>query len=87
MLAFLAINALAWFFPSVAVCYPVSAYWSTKQDPTRCIDYNTFGAWISLPHIVSDLLIMALPLPVLLRMQMALAKKLGLVFTFFTGSM
>ncbi len=58
-----------------------------NQEPAKCINYQVFGVWISLPHIVSDLVILILPLPVLWRMQMARTKKLGLTVTFLTGSM
>ncbi|KAI4226557.1 MAG: hypothetical protein LQ349_006859, partial [Xanthoria aureola] len=84
MIAFLVVNAIAWFVPTVAVCQPISAYWN--QEPAKCINYAVFGVWISLPHIVSDLVILILPLPVLWRMQMARTKKLGLTVTFLTGS-
>ncbi|CAL8578664.1 hypothetical protein XPA_004431 [Xanthoria parietina] len=84
MIAFLVVNAIAWFVPTVAVCQPIPAYWN--QEPAKCINYQVFGVWISLPHIVSDLVILILPLPVLWRMQMARTKKLGLTVTFLTGS-
>ena len=85
MIAFLITNAISWFIPSVAVCQPISAYWN--QEPENCIDYQVFGVWISLPHIVSDLAIMILPLPVLWKMQLKRAKKLGLTITFLAGSL
>ena len=86
MIAFLVVNAIAWFIPSVVVCHPISTYWSLKVQSGRCINFNVFGTWISLPHIVSDLLIMALPLPLLWTMQMSKAKKIGLALTFLTAS-
>lgn len=87
LIAFMVLNTIAWFVPSVAVCRPISAYWSTESGDIKCIDYNVFGTWISLPHIVTDLIIMILPLPLLSNMHMRPAKKIGLAITFLTGSM
>ena len=85
MMGFLIVNAIAWLVPTVAVCQPISAYWN--QEPANCIDYQLFGVWISLPHILSDIAILIMPLPVLWGTQMKRTKKLGLTFTFLTGSL
>ena len=45
------------------------------------------GTWISLPNIISDLIILSLPLPVLWAMQMQLSKKVLVSITFLAGSM
>lgn len=41
MIAFLIVNAIAWLVPTVAVCHPISAYWT--QQPGKCIDYGLLG--------------------------------------------
>lgn len=87
MLTFLTLNAIAWFIPSVAVCHPTSEYWSARRRPGACIDYNVVGTWISLPHIVSDIVLIILPLPVLWGLQLKRAKNIGLIVVFFAGSM
>lgn len=87
VIAFLIINAIAWLVPSVVVCRPISQYWSYQSQSESCIDVNTFGTWISLPQIVSDLVILALPLPIIAKIQLTNAKKLGLVMTFLAASL
>ena len=87
LIAFLIVNAIAWLVPSILVCRPISQFWNPEGHQGRCLDYNTFGTWISLPHIMSDLVIMALPLPVLYKQQMKPGKKIGLIFTFLTASL
>lgn len=86
MIGFLCVNAVAWVVPSIAVCHPISAYWS-PVGPRKCINYNVFGTWISLPNIISDLVIFILPLPLLWNMQLKRAKKIGLTATFLAGTM
>ena len=86
MMAFLAANCIAWLIPSIIVCQPISAYWTGNRDNAKCIDISTFGTWISLPHVVSDLVLMGMPMRVLWKMHVNRAKKLGLMFTFLTTS-
>lgn len=85
MIAFLVVNCIAWFVPTAAVCRPITDYWSVNPD-RNCIDTTVFGTWISFPHIITDLVILILPLPVLWNTQLKLAKKIGLIITFIAGS-
>ena len=87
LVVFLLLNTIAWLVPSVVVCQPIAVYWSPSGEEGRCIDINVFGTWISLPHIVSDLVMLVLPLPTLWKMQMRRAKKIGVIFTIVTGSL
>ena len=84
-IAFLVINAIAWLVPTVIVCRPISAYWSIHGNRGKCLDADIFGTWISLPNIVTDLVMLVLPIPILWRTQMNVPKKLGLILTFATG--
>ena len=86
MIGFLAMNAVAWLVPTIVVCHPISAYWDPEGHQGRCINYNVFGTWISLPNILSDLILMGLPMPVLWLLNMSTAKKLGVIATLAVGS-
>ena len=84
VLVFTILNAIAWFVPSVTVCRPISVYW-TPEAQRNCINFAILGTWISLPHIVTDLIIFGLPLPLLWSLQMGRIKKLGIMITFLAG--
>ena len=86
-MVFLVINAISWLLPTIFVCRPISQFWSPEGHQGRCINYNVFGTWISFPHIITDLVILVLPLPILLKTQMKQAKKIGLIIVFLTGSL
>ena len=87
LIVFLILNAISWLIPSIVVCHPISQFWNVNgHQPGHCLDYNIFGTWISLPHVVSDLVMLALPIPIIYRTQMKIAKKLGLAFTFVVAS-
>lgn len=85
LIVFLIINCVAWLVPTLAVCRPVSAFWNVEGHQGKCLNYNVFGTWISLPNIVIDLLMLILPIPLLWKMKIGLAKKLGLNLTFAIG--
>jgi hypothetical protein len=89
LIVFLIANCIGWFVPSVLVCSPPSSYWTPSTDGTipRCLNIKMIGTWIPFPHIVSDLVILILPLPILIKMQLKLSKKIGLTITFIAGSM
>ena len=79
-------NMIAWLVPSIMVCRPISAYWSLKSNRGKCLDTDILGTWISLPNIVTDVMMLILPIPILWKTQMGVPKKLGLILTFATGS-
>ena len=85
LIAFLIMNAVAWLVPAIIVCQPISFFWNVEDGQGKCLNYNIFGTWISLPNIVSDLVMLVLPVPVVLKTQMSIAKKLGLILTFAAG--
>lgn len=89
LIVFLIANCIGWFVPSVLVCSPPSSYWNPPTDGSipKCLDIKMIGTWIPFPHIVTDLVILILPLPILIKMQLKQSKKIGLIITFIAGSM
>ena len=86
MIAILAVNAIAWLVPIIRGCDPVSAYWSPQWYNGRCLNSAIIGTWISLPNIVTDIVLLILPMPILWKTHISLPKKIGLMITFATGS-
>ncbi|KAM0802244.1 hypothetical protein BDR22DRAFT_778699, partial [Usnea florida] len=71
---------------SVLPCTPVSYNWDRTQQGGHCIgnpSYFTVG--ISVPNIVTDILILLLPLPVTWKLQLRPKKKLALCGIFSLG--
>lgn len=68
-------------------CRPISALWDVVADQeTQCIDIPLFWRWGSFPNIMTDLLMLTLPIPCIWRLQLSTRDKIGLVLTFATGS-
>ena len=87
MIVFIVANAIAWEVLSTFICRPASARWTMAYGPTtHCVKLNTYFTWISLPHIISDLVLVAIPLPKLWNTHMKTAKKVGVMITFLTAS-
>ncbi|OTB05030.1 hypothetical protein M426DRAFT_147117 [Hypoxylon sp. CI-4A] len=70
-----------------ASCQPLSAMWeSPEASNAHCINLLLFYALATLPNIVTDLVMLMLPFPIIWRLQMATRFKTGLTFTFLVGS-
>ncbi|EED20662.1 integral membrane protein [Talaromyces stipitatus ATCC 10500] len=54
---------------------------------TTCISRQTFYVWGTFPNIISDVIILVLPMTMILRMHMETRMKIGLVVTFLLGSL
>ncbi|PYH35668.1 uncharacterized protein BO87DRAFT_457846 [Aspergillus neoniger CBS 115656] len=73
------------FSACFAVCRPLKALWDTNVKGT-CFDLNMLLRWIRLPNIVSDIAIMIIPIPYVLKLQVTGRVRLGLIVTFLFGS-
>ena len=71
-------------FGSIFACYPVRAFW-TKEQPARCI--NQFAMWFTNAalNILTDFLIIVLPMPVIKRLNLARRQKQALIAIFAIG--
>ena len=69
-------------------CIPLSYLWDPTGHPGgHCVDFNSLWRWGSFPNILTDILMLLLPLPCLLKLHLSNRDKIGLVATFATGSM
>ncbi|KAE8143895.1 hypothetical protein BDV38DRAFT_232267 [Aspergillus pseudotamarii] len=83
--AIIILNCLGGFLACFGVCVPLKALW----DPTvsgRCFNLNLLLRWIRLPHILSDVIMLILPISHIIKLQTTRRIKLGLLITFFLGS-
>jgi len=69
-------------------CTPFSAHWGTPaEQAAHCIDTEALFVWGSFPNIVTDIVLLVIPIPVVLRLQASTGLKVGLMITFLFGSM
>ncbi|KAF2277307.1 putative alpha-xylosidase [Westerdykella ornata] len=70
----------------LAACRPFEANYNPIVPGATCINRELFFTWATLPNIVTDIIMLALPLPVVWGLHNTLRIKLGLTFTFLVGS-
>lgn len=93
--AFLVSNGIAFFVAQIVLCHPPSYYWeihtfaipNTPAAKKNCINLSAIAIAINPPHIVSDIVMMVLPLPTVWRLHISRANKVGLTIAFLAGSM
>lgn len=80
-------TALFGFLATFANCRPFHAFWD-RSVPQSCT-MNPMAAfrYYSIPNIVTDVVILTLPLPALWRLQVSILSKVGVGFTFFVSTL
>lgn len=81
-------------------CRPLAFFWDKTLDGT-CVDIKALYQWASFPNIITDVAMLVLPIPMIVshlpglilkltdrqwRLKLATHVKVGLSFTFLTGS-
>lgn len=78
------------FFGNVAAgfgsCIPLNYLWKAVKTG-HCFNFDKWYRWVRVISILSDIAVIALPIPLTLRLQMPTRKKLGLLFTFSLGGL
>lgn len=72
----------------LAACRPFSANWGPPDvQQTYCIDKEPIFVWGTLPNVITDAILLVIPLPIVWKLHMATNLKLALTFTFLIGGM
>ena len=82
------LHAVAVFFAALFQCIPIESNWhpELKQDPnTKCID-NSFHIIQSSITILTDVLILAVPFWIFLRLRMPRRTKIAVLAIFAIGA-
>ncbi|KAI1416668.1 hypothetical protein F5Y13DRAFT_186284 [Hypoxylon sp. FL1857] len=71
----------------ICACVPPKKYWHPEIDGTCENDYTNFGLLLAglLLDVITDLMILLLPMPIIWNLQLNRKKMLGLVGAFATG--
>ncbi|OAX84593.1 hypothetical protein ACJ72_01047 [Emergomyces africanus] len=75
---------IAYIPPTIWQCSPVHAFWD-RSVPHRCI--NNMGSWLSyaLINILTDVIILVLPIQQVMRLQLRRNDKIAIIFVFALG--
>ncbi|KAF1973490.1 hypothetical protein BU23DRAFT_417780, partial [Bimuria novae-zelandiae CBS 107.79] len=79
----------AWLSFFVATCFqctPSAFNWDKSIPGGRCFDTVAFAYSSSVPNIVTDLVVIVLPIRTVLELRVSPGRKAGLMLIFLTGS-
>lgn len=80
-------NGIAGVVTSLVSCMPLEARWNPSLPGARCIPIDPYWRWISFANILTDIIMLGLPLPVIWNLHTSRNLKFGLTFIFLTGSL
>ncbi|OCK95967.1 uncharacterized protein K441DRAFT_63631 [Cenococcum geophilum 1.58] len=66
------------------VCRPINTFWDDSVKGT-CLNLVTFTYFTNISNLATDIWIFLLPIPVILRLQLPLSRKIGLCAIFSVG--
>lgn len=79
-------NCVGAMIAGFLICVPLKYLWDHTIPGGHCININAWYRWSSLMNILTDVIMLILPLPVIWKIQTSRKVKLGLTITFATGS-
>lgn len=68
-------------------CRPYAANWHSAMPGDVCINREAFFIWGSIPNIVTDIVMLIVPIPVVWNLHTTTRLKIGLTATFAIGSL
>lgn len=81
----------AWWLAVILVaffqCRPLEKIWSPFMESGTCIDTNQYFLGNSISNIVTDILILILPVVSIAKLQMKMLPKLSIIGIFLLGSL
>ncbi|KAE8149074.1 hypothetical protein BDV25DRAFT_130690 [Aspergillus avenaceus] len=66
------------------ICQPISILWNPKF-PRGCLDLMSFNYFNGAFHIITDILLALLPIPIVKKLQVNSRRKVGLIIVFGIG--
>lgn len=71
----------------LAACQPFEANWDVTLPGAHCFNKEAFFIWGSIPNIITDVVMLFLPMPVIWKLHTSKRLKIGLSVTFAVGSL
>ncbi|KAJ0382636.1 hypothetical protein COL922a_012146 [Colletotrichum nupharicola] len=68
-----------------SACHPFTDYWAVSPSNPQCATFETYAILQALFNISSDMLMLMVPLPLIIRMTVLWRQKVVLVFIFSLG--
>ena len=69
------------------LCMPIAALWDTSIENAKCLDADAYYKWTGLPNVITDFVMLILPIPYVAKLSLTLGTKVSLIATFATGGL
>ena len=83
------VNGIAGVVTSLVSCIPLEGRWNpalVAAGGAKCVNIDNYWRWISFANILTDVVMLVLPLPSIWSLQTSKNQKIGLTLIFLTGS-
>ncbi|KAK4035086.1 hypothetical protein C8A01DRAFT_48650 [Parachaetomium inaequale] len=81
-------TAIGAFFADIFACRPFDTHWAHLEvQHAHCFDKEPLFVWSNFPNIVTDVVMLILPLPIVWKLHTPFRLKVALTGTFLVGSM
>ena len=74
------------FFATLFQCYPITAFVESIYENT-CVDTEALWYAVSISDIIFDFILLIIPIPVILGLQLPWKEKVGVIFMFLLGGL
>ncbi|KAF2027647.1 hypothetical protein EK21DRAFT_25090, partial [Setomelanomma holmii] len=87
--AIIILQGIIAFVLAFSICRPFRYFWTQAVDVNdgTCGDVMLFYKSYSIPSLVTDVAMLVLPMPLLIKLQVPTAEKIGLILTFLAASL
>jgi hypothetical protein len=79
------LNCISSIIAVLLICIPLHAFWDHSPN-ANCVDTNSLFRWTSFANIVTDVVMLVLPVPTIFKMTSSISVKLGIFTTLAMGS-
>ena len=87
LLGFVGATWVAYIISANLLCTPLAFQWDKTIPGGHCLSLEAYYKSTSVPNIVTDLIILVLPIPTVINLKLTNMRKLGLLMVFLVGSM
>ncbi|KAH9904899.1 hypothetical protein F4778DRAFT_49556 [Xylariomycetidae sp. FL2044] len=85
LLVVLGLHGLVLFLGAILACFPIEVSWQVRVNDSRCIDRLLFQLITSSVNMGLDILVFAIPIPLILRLGIARNQRFALMAVFSIG--
>lgn len=78
---------IALYFVFLFQCSPVQKAWTPSVTGGHCVKYNWIQIGNAVPNIITDIIILYIPIRPVLKLHISQSQKVALCFTFLLGAL